>query len=174
METHTPLIQHQHRNGMIFCLVIISIMILSCTESVLTNPAEGEGLTPQADVSNGLVMNGTGTVTLFTTKTCTSEGTAVLTVQPDKSFVLALTVPAVDFETCAPTGDQRTFKIRGTVVPASFELNTTSCGVDNSPVRETSGWITGVDSEGAATCMTVNPQGVPVAKFYTLSFSVKK
>ncbi len=174
MEAHTPLVQPQHRSAIIFCLVILSIMILSCTESVLTNPAEGEGLTPQADVTNGLVMNGTGTISLFVTKTCTSEGTAVLTIKPDNSFVLALTVQAVDFETCAPINDQRTYRLNGTVVPAAFELNTTSCNIDYGPVSDTSGWITGVDSQGTATCMTVNPQGVPVEKYYTLTFSVKK
>ncbi len=160
------------RRVFIFSLMIISFMLMSCYYSG-QDVAEAENATPVADITNGLVMNGTATITNYFTKTCTNRGTAVLTVNSDTTFKLVATGPVVD-DNCQQSGDLRNATLYGTVDVSARRMNITSCMLDHQPVGEASGWITAVDAGGEATCYSVKPNGEAGSKAYYVEFDVKK
>jgi hypothetical protein len=158
MKSETRFIEAKHRHVFIFSLIIFSFM-LSCNF--------------YSNISNGLVMNGTATITYYNTKTCTNEGTAVLTVNPDKSFILVANGPSVD-DNCLQSGDRTNATFYGTVDTSVFDMYITSCMLDHQPVGEADGWITAVDAGGAAICYSVKPNGTRGSKYYYVFFDVKK
>ena len=171
MISTTRFVQAKNRRAFIFSLIFFFFMLMAC--NVYSNAAENEGATPQADISNGLVMTGTTTTTIYHTKTCTNEGTAVLTVNPDRSFKLVLNHPDVD-DNCLHTGDRVETAFYGTVDTSVFDMYFTSCMTDRQPVGEADGWITNVDAGGAAICYTVEPNGNRGPKYLYMYFDVKK
>ena len=162
----------KQRRVFIFSIMIISFMLMSCYYSG-QDVASAENATPVADITNGLVMNGTATITNYFTKTCTNQGTAILTVNSDTTFKLVATGPVVD-DNCQQSGDLRTETFYGTVDVSARLMNITSCMLGHQPVGEASGWITAVDASGEGTCYSVKPNGEAGSKAFYLDFDVKK
>jgi hypothetical protein len=172
MKSPTRFVEAKHRLVFIFSLFVISFIMMSCFYSG-QDAAEAENRTPVANISNGLVMNGTATITYYFTKTCTNEGTAVLTVNPDSTFKLVANGPSVD-DNCQQSGDRTNATFYGTVDVSNRVMNITSCMLDHQPVGEADGWITAVDAGGEAICYSVKPNGDRGTKYYYVAFDVKK
>ena len=172
MKNTTRLVHTKQGRVFIFSLAIISFMMMSCY-FYSVDAASAENATPIADITNGLVMNGTATITDYHTKTCTNTGTAILTVNSDATFKLVATGPQVD-DTCQPSSDTVSKTFFGTVDVSARDMNITSCLLDRQPVGEASGWITAVDAGGEATCYNIKPNGEAGTKGFYVKFDVKK
>lgn len=118
-------------------------------------------------------MNGTATIVHYFTKTCTNQGTAVLTVDSDTTFKLVATGPVVG-DNCQQSGDLRSESLYGRVDVSARVLNITACMVDRQPVGEANGWTTAMDAGGEATCFSVKPNGDAGSKYFRVEFDVKK
>ena len=170
MKSTTRFVVTKHRRVILFSLIIISLM-MSC--NIYSIQEEGDGSPVEADISNGLVMNGTATITYYNTNTCTNAGTAGLTVNTDGTFILVANGPSVG-DLCEQSGDRTNATFYGTVNTLAFEMYITSCTLARQPVGEAEGWITNVDAKGAAICYSVKPDGTRGTKYYYVTFDVKK
>jgi hypothetical protein len=174
MQNLTSFLQVNRHHLILSILILTSLITMACPWDNLynNNPAELEGATPIADISSGLVMNGTATITKYFQETCTLNGSAVLTVNSDRTFVLEVISADVD-GLCVQSGDQVIDKVIGKVDTSVFAMYFTKCNADQNPSSDSGGSINNVDARGDVLCLDTELDG-KLVKFLKISFDVKK
>ena len=171
MGNSNRFIQAKQRNLFSFSLIILSLLMMSCYYSG-QGAAEAENSTPKANISKGLVMNGTATIIhYYGDLTCTNTGTAVLTVNPDSTIMLKTLQPDISTADCSPTGDQLSDRASGKY---NYETNTLFFSLCNADLStESTGWLTADEGQGDVICYGKDFDGT-ATKFLIISFDVKK
>jgi hypothetical protein len=101
-------------------------------------------------------------------------GTAVLTINSDKTFLLKVTRPDVG-DLCEQSGDLVNTNYYGYVVPDQFLMYFTGCMTDRQPVGDgDQGIFDTMHASGAVNCYTVNPKGERDSKSNYVTFAVTK
>jgi hypothetical protein len=171
MKSLNHFFEAKQRRVFIFSLLIISFMMMSCYYSG-QDAAEAENMTPKPNISNGLVMNGTATIVhYYGDLRCTNTGTAVLTVNPDSTFILKTLQPDIKTADCSPTGDQLSDRATGNYIYATNELHFRLCDADLT--TDSYGWLTADEGQGDVICYGKDFDG-KATKFLMISFDVKK
>ena len=160
--------QSKARLVALFLVIFLPMLMLAC--NIMNYDAENEMLTPKPDIRNGVVMTGTATIVRYWGQTCTNSGTAVLTINPDATFILKTDLPDISPKDCSTTGDRLSDRVTGKYFYEDGGLYFKLCDADLT--TQSVGWVTDKEGQGDVVCYD-NFNG-KAEKFLLISFDVKK
>ena len=169
MENSSRSARSKPRPAFLFVVLFFPMLMLAC--NVMNNDAENQMQTPKPDISHGVVMTGTATITHYWGTTCVNSGTAVLTINPDATISLVTDQPDIKPLDCSTTSDRLSDRATGTYYYENGYLYFHLCDGDLS--TESTGWVTDVAGEGDIICYYKGPDGKS-AKELMITFDVHK